>query len=32
MSTLLHGDPDEGGVIAGTAKELLSSILPGHKS
>jgi pyruvate dehydrogenase (quinone) len=31
MSTLLHGDPQEGSVIMGTAKELLSSILPGHK-
>jgi pyruvate dehydrogenase (quinone) len=30
-STLLHGDPDEGGVIAGAAKELLHTILPGHK-
>ncbi|HTV80026.1 MAG TPA: thiamine pyrophosphate-requiring protein [Steroidobacteraceae bacterium] len=30
-STLLHGDPDEGNVIVGTAKELLNSILPGHK-
>ncbi|HEY3850993.1 MAG TPA: thiamine pyrophosphate-requiring protein [Steroidobacteraceae bacterium] len=31
MSTLLHGDPQEGSVIAGAAKELLSSLLPGHK-
>ena len=31
MSTLLHGDPQEGSVIVGAAKELLSSILPGHK-
>jgi pyruvate dehydrogenase (quinone) len=30
-STLLHGDPDEGSTIAGTAKELLSALLPGHK-
>jgi pyruvate dehydrogenase (quinone) len=30
-STLLHGDPDEGNVIVGAAKELLSTILPGHK-
>ncbi|HEX3911888.1 MAG TPA: thiamine pyrophosphate-requiring protein [Steroidobacteraceae bacterium] len=30
-STLLHGDPQEAGVIAGAAKELLSSIMPGHK-
>jgi pyruvate dehydrogenase (quinone) len=29
-STLLHGDPEEGSVIVGTAKELLSSILPDH--
>jgi pyruvate dehydrogenase (quinone) len=31
MSTLLHGDPQEGSVIVGAAKELLSSLLPGHK-
>jgi pyruvate dehydrogenase (quinone) len=31
MSTLLHGDPQEGSMIMGAAKELLSSILPGHK-
>ena len=30
-STLLHGDPDEGGVIRSTAKQVLSTILPGHK-
>ena len=28
MSTLLRGDPQEGSVIVGAAKELLSSILP----
>ena len=32
MSTLLKGDPEEGSVILGTAKEVLSSILPGQKS
>jgi pyruvate dehydrogenase (quinone) len=31
MSALPRGDPDEGHVIAATAKELLSGILPGHK-
>ena len=31
MSTLLRGDPQEGSVIVGAAKELLSSMLPGHK-
>jgi len=31
MSTLLKGDPDESGVIAETAKQLLSSILPGRR-
>jgi pyruvate dehydrogenase (quinone) len=30
-STLLHGDPNEAGTIAGTVKELLSALLPGHK-
>jgi pyruvate dehydrogenase (quinone) len=29
-STLLKGDPDEAGVILGTAKQVLSSILPGR--
>ncbi len=28
---LLHGDPEEGSVILNSAKELLASILPGHK-
>jgi hypothetical protein len=27
----IYGDPQEGSVIVGAAKELLSSILPGHK-
>ena len=31
MSTLLHGDPQEGSVIVGAAKELFSSLLPGHR-
>ncbi|HEY6455868.1 MAG TPA: thiamine pyrophosphate-requiring protein [Steroidobacteraceae bacterium] len=30
-STLLHGDPNEGSTITGTAKELLSTLLPGHR-
>ena len=28
-STLLHGDPEEGGVIMGTARQVLASVLPG---
>jgi len=28
---LLKGDPREAGVIAGTAKQVLASVLPGHK-
>jgi pyruvate dehydrogenase (quinone) len=31
MSTLAQGDPDERGVIAGTARQLLSAILPKHE-
>ncbi|WP_158940093.1 thiamine pyrophosphate-requiring protein [Burkholderia sp. S171] len=31
-STLLQGDPDQGNVIVDTAKQVLSSILPGSKS
>ncbi|HEX4377554.1 MAG TPA: thiamine pyrophosphate-requiring protein [Steroidobacteraceae bacterium] len=31
MSTLAKGDPNEKGVIAGTAKQLLSAILPKHE-
>ena len=30
-STLLAGDPDEGSVIIGSAKQLLASVLPGSK-
>jgi pyruvate dehydrogenase (quinone) len=30
-SDLLSPDPDEGGVIAGSARQLLASVLPGHK-
>jgi pyruvate dehydrogenase (quinone) len=30
-STLLSGDPDESGVIAGAAKQILASVLPGTK-
>lgn len=29
-TTLLRGDPDEGSVIVQTAKQVLSSVLPGH--
>jgi pyruvate dehydrogenase (quinone) len=31
-SSLVKGDPDEGGVLVNTAKEVLSSVLPGHHS
>jgi pyruvate dehydrogenase (quinone) len=31
MSTLLKGDPEEGSVILHTARETLSSLLPGNK-
>jgi pyruvate dehydrogenase (quinone) len=31
-SSLVNGDPDEGGVLVNTAKEVLSSVLPGHRS
>jgi pyruvate dehydrogenase (quinone) len=31
-STLLKGDPEEGSVLVDTAKEVLSSVLPGHRS
>ncbi len=31
LSTLAHGDPDERGVIAGTARQLLSAFLPTHE-
>ena len=30
-SMLVKGDPDEGSVLVGTAKEVLSSVLPGHR-
>jgi len=29
--TLMEGDPDEGGVLANTARQVLSSVLPGKK-
>ena len=32
MSSLIKGDPDEGSVLVNTAKEVLSSVLPGHRS
>ena len=31
-STLMKGDPDEGNVIVNTAKQVLSSVFPGHHS
>src|SRR5690349_17287867 len=31
-STLLKGDPDDGSVLLATAKEVLSGVLPGHRS
>ncbi len=30
--SMLKGDPDEGSVILGAAKEVLASVLPGHRS
>jgi pyruvate dehydrogenase (quinone) len=30
-STLLHGDPNEGRMLRGAARELLNPLLPGHK-
>jgi pyruvate dehydrogenase (quinone) len=30
LSTLVKGDPDQGGVIASTARQVLSSVLPGR--
>ena len=30
-SVLLHGDPDQAGIIKQTAKQVLGSILPGHR-
>jgi pyruvate dehydrogenase (quinone) len=31
-STILKGDPEEGSMLMDTAKEVLSSVLPGHRS
>ena len=31
-SSLVKGDPEEGSVLVNTAKEVLSSVLPGHRS
>jgi pyruvate dehydrogenase (quinone) len=31
-STLIKGDPEQGSVLVDTAKEVLSSVLPGHRS
>lgn len=31
MSTMLKGDPDESGMIAGAARQVLAKILPGDK-
>ncbi|MFL5255371.1 MAG: thiamine pyrophosphate-requiring protein [Rhodopila sp.] len=31
-STLVKGDPEQGSVLVDTAKEVLSSVLPGHRS
>ena len=30
-STLLKGDPEESNLLVDTAKEVLSSVLPGHR-
>jgi pyruvate dehydrogenase (quinone) len=30
-SAVMHGDPDEGGLLRGTAKQLISTLLPGHE-
>ena len=30
-SVLLHGDPDQAGIIKQTAKQVLGAILPGHR-
>ncbi|UVM69913.1 thiamine pyrophosphate-requiring protein [Pseudomonas alvandae] len=30
-STLLHGDPNEGGIVVETAKQVLGALLPGHR-
>jgi pyruvate dehydrogenase (quinone) len=31
-SVLLHGDPDQAGIIKQSAKQVLSKVLPGHKA
>jgi pyruvate dehydrogenase (quinone) len=31
MSTLVKGDPDQGGIVASAAKQVLSNVLPGQK-
>ena len=31
-STLLQGDPNERGIVVETAKQVLSSLLPGHRT
>jgi pyruvate dehydrogenase (quinone) len=31
MSTIMHGDPSEGSMLAGVARQVLSAILPGDK-
>jgi len=31
-SMLVKGDPEQGSVLVNTAKEVLSSVLPGHRS
>jgi pyruvate dehydrogenase (quinone) len=31
MSTLVKGDPDEAGIVASAARQVLSNVLPGHK-
>ena len=31
-STLMKGDPEQGSMLLDTAKEVLSSVLPGHRS
>jgi len=31
MSTIVHGDPNEGSMLAGVARQVLSAILPGDK-
>jgi pyruvate dehydrogenase (quinone) len=31
MSAIAHGDPNEGSMLAGVARQVLSAILPGEK-